>query len=143
MDTARRVFGLILLTTSFLDVGIGLFMLSPEERPLVLLPGLVGIVAGYMIFRGVKYWTLTAAVASLAYLSYGAAITVQKVLNGEWSAVTSSFSLPLQDPSIPTLAKITFVWFQAVLPLLLVAVLVSCVLAWFRVLRMGSTRGAR
>jgi hypothetical protein len=142
MGNARRVLGLVLLATSFLDVGIALFMLSPEERPLVLLPGLVGIVAGFMTFRGVRYWTLFAAVASLAYLSYGADITVKKVLNGEWGAVASSFSLPLQDPSISILAKITFVWFQAVLPLLLVAVLAFCMLAWVRAMQTGSTRGA-
>jgi hypothetical protein len=143
MGNARRVFGLVLLATSLLDVGIALIMLSPTERPVVLLPGLIGVVAGYMTFRGVSYWTPFAAVASVAYLSYGADITVKRVLNGEWGAVASSFSLPLQDPSISTVAKITFVWFQAVLPLLLVALLAFCVLTCVRAMQKRSTRGAQ
>src|SRR5687768_8247074 len=101
MNNARRVLGLVLLATSVLDVGIAVVLLSPEERPQVLLPGLIGIAAGFMTFRNVRYWTVVAAVASLSYLLYGADIIVKKVLTGEWAFVASSFALPLKDPRIP------------------------------------------
>jgi hypothetical protein len=132
MNNARRILGLVLLATSVLDLSIALIMLSPVERPLVLLPGLIGIAAGNMAFRGFKYWALPAALASLVYLSYGAHITAKRLLRGEWADAVSSFSLPLQDPSIPIFAKITFMWFQAVLPLFLVALLAVCVVTWLR-----------
>jgi hypothetical protein len=132
MDTAPRVLGISLLGISALDVLIALTVLVPEERPLVLWSGLLGIVAGYVAFRNIKWWTIAASAASLASLLYGADIVTKKALTGEWAFLASSFSLPLSDPAISALAKVTFVWFQAMLPLFLGAVLVLCIYSWFR-----------
>jgi hypothetical protein len=109
-------------------------MSSLVEHALALLPGLVGIVAGYMMLRGTKYWTIVAVLASMPYLFYGAAdITTKMLVDGEWHAVVSMFTFPLIDPRVSAVAKLSFVWFQAFLPLLAVTILALCVFAWFRV----------
>jgi hypothetical protein len=96
-----------------------------------------------MMLRGAKYWTTVAVLASLPYLFYGADITAKMLVGGEWHAVVSMFTFPLRDPGVSVLAKFSLVWFQAFLPVFVIAILALCVFAWFRLLQPRAGGGTR
>jgi hypothetical protein len=119
----QLIIGILLLVVSISNSAASFFVVDGESFR-VLLSGMIGTVAGLLTVRRIRFWQIAVVISATAYLWLVAHAATSMALEGEFRFLLSSFTLPLHDPRISMIAKVSLVWFQGVVPLILCVVAV-------------------